>query len=1369
MSSEWCPLNELPDLRRVGEIALDTETRDNGIQAKRGPSWPWGDGYVCGLSLAWRENGTIRAHYFPLRHPDSQNFDREQVIRWLRDLIASDVKTITKNGLYDWGWLWADLGIEMPPAERLEEIDALATMVDENRYQYNLNALCAWRGFPGKDETLLLEGCAALGLIPARKRKGFKPQSVLWQLPAHLVGPYAEVDAIRTLELFESLNPVLDREGTRDAYRLEIDLLPMVHRMRRRGIRIDITAAEQARDLLLRRRDDVLAQISEKLESSVGMDEINGRKWLISTFDRLNIKYPLTDKGNPSFKRGKRGWMQHSEHWLPPLIAAADQLDQYGDNFLQQQILGHVENGRVYGEVHPHRSDFGGTRSLRFSYSHPPIQQMPKHDEELAPLIRGVFLPEEGEAWASCDFSQQEFRIVVHYAIRHKLMGAAAARDRYISNPDTDFHAYASELTGGTLSRQDGKTFNFMTIYGAGPETIALQIGKSLNETKTLLALYNKKMPFISRLSTKCREAAQRDGFFTLLNSARRHFNLWAPGGKLQEGAGPCARTEAERRMRDPGHPWYGQKLWRAETWKALNVLIQSAAATQTKEWMRACFREGVIPLLQMHDSLDLSVPSTEVPEMVAQLGVDVIKLEVPMKVDVSYGRTWGDAKHTWAELHAETSPYVELTREIPDAPERAACEGPKFVNDSDDAPNSAPAEDAALPWEETPLAAATEMLSEPPHICIHCRRDPPDGLERASAYDGAWLHLQCEEPFIHARMTEEGLTWQGASFAQTPPPPPQSEPPPASPLPSPPLPPSTPSSGNGRGNGVGFTSTIGHSGNSGARATGTTAHHSYPHSSQPKGTKVAEFIYRSLKGTPYLRVDKYVTAQGDKAFPQYRFDKGQWVKRGKNWPSIPFRLPELLAAPPGSTIDIGEGEKDALNLATLGLIATTNPGGAGKWTPELNKWFTGFARANIYEDNDVPGHKHAAAVATALCTIIPDVRVVKFRELPEKGDVSDWLKTHTLTELRARADQAPKFNALASVNAADVEIEDYDWVWPDRFALKKIGLVVGLPDEGKGLAISDIAARITRGAAWPCNEGQAPLGNVIVLSAEDDIADTIVPRLIAANADLARITILKMMRNTESERMFSLVTDLPALRQKILEIGNVAMIIIDPVTAYLGVGKVDSFRATDVRAVLSPLKELTEELRVCVLGIMHFNKKTDITNVLLRISDSLAYGAAARHVYAIVNDPDNQRRLFVRGKNNLASHSQKTLAFSIDTREVAVDKRSGNPIIRPYVVWHDEPVDITATEAMQAAAESKSPSARDNAKQFLEALLSSGPIGSTEVHTAAKENGISAGTLRRAQKELRINVKRDGPINEKGERTWQWHLPARCSCTPST
>src|SRR6185295_5432155 len=104
---DWQIPRDLPDLRRVGIIALDTETRDAGLQADRGSSWPWGDGYVCGISLAWREGGEIRAIYRPMRHPDSDNFDRGQVDSWLKDHIAAGVRFVTLNGLYDWGWLWA--------------------------------------------------------------------------------------------------------------------------------------------------------------------------------------------------------------------------------------------------------------------------------------------------------------------------------------------------------------------------------------------------------------------------------------------------------------------------------------------------------------------------------------------------------------------------------------------------------------------------------------------------------------------------------------------------------------------------------------------------------------------------------------------------------------------------------------------------------------------------------------------------------------------------------------------------------------------------------------------------------------------------------------------------------------------------------------------------------------------------------------------------------------------------------------------------------------------------------------------------------------------------------------------------------------
>ena len=160
----WTTPIELPDLRRVGIIALDTETNDEGLRADRGSAWPWHGGYVCGISVAWRDDSGIRGNYFPLRHPDSENFERENVARWLKDHIAAGVRIVTQNGLYDWGWLWADLGIAMPPSEQLEEIGALATLIDENRFSYGLDALCAWRGLPGKDTTLLEEAVKAAGL-----------------------------------------------------------------------------------------------------------------------------------------------------------------------------------------------------------------------------------------------------------------------------------------------------------------------------------------------------------------------------------------------------------------------------------------------------------------------------------------------------------------------------------------------------------------------------------------------------------------------------------------------------------------------------------------------------------------------------------------------------------------------------------------------------------------------------------------------------------------------------------------------------------------------------------------------------------------------------------------------------------------------------------------------------------------------------------------------------------------------------------------------------------------------------------------------------------------------------------------------------
>jgi DNA polymerase I-like protein with 3'-5' exonuclease and polymerase domains len=627
-------------------VAFDLETKDDRLRADMGSGWPFGAGHICGVSVAYRDGGGIRARYFPLRHPDSDNFDSTQVYQWLRDLIASRVRIVTQNGLYDWGWLRTEAGIKMPSGAQLEEIGALATLVDENRLRYSLDDLCKWRGIPGKDDAGLKEGAAALNL-PKRA----KPTAHIWQMPARFVGHYAEQDAIATLALFGNLDPVLDQEKTREAYRLEVDLLPMVLEMRRRGIRVDVDAAERARDHLLQQRDATLTELSEKLGANVGMAEIRRNKWLSETFDRHGIKYPRTAKGNPSFTAGLAGWMNKHQHWLPQLVAQAGAYNKAAVDFLQHHILDHVVNGRIHAEIHPHRSDDGGTRSLRFSYSDPPLQQMAARDEEIAPLIRGCFLPEEGEVWAKPDVSQQEFRLIVHYAAALKLKGAQEAVDRYRDDPDTDFHQYVADIAG--ILRKLAKHANFAKVFGAGVRRFAAMIGKPEHEAQTIYDRYDKELPFVRQLTEHCERQAKRFGYIELYDGARRHWNSWVAWADWTKGAGPCGHEEAERRIADPAHPWFRRgPLHRADTRKAMNALIQGSAARHTKLWMRAVWREGIVPLLQMHDCLDLSVSSPEQAERVAQLACEVVSLLVPIRVDLKYGRNWGDAKHTWAELH---------------------------------------------------------------------------------------------------------------------------------------------------------------------------------------------------------------------------------------------------------------------------------------------------------------------------------------------------------------------------------------------------------------------------------------------------------------------------------------------------------------------------------------------------------------------------------------------------------------------------------------------------------------------------------------------------------------------------------------------
>jgi hypothetical protein len=424
----------------------------------------------------------------------------------------------------------------------------------------------------------------------------------------------------------------------------------------------------------------------------------------------------------------------------------------------------------------------------------------------------------------------------------------------------------------------------------------------------------------------------------------------------------------------------------------------------------------------------------------------------------------------------------------------------------------------------------------------------------------------------------------------------------------------------------------------------------------------------------------------------------------------------------------------DALNRAAFSMFQLVNSGDLNENMVRTELFAAATANGLVDEDGE----------AQVQATIDSGARAGQARP---RGNVSP-------RNLQQEQEDAPPL--LKGARASSFDMSAIQWLWPNRFALGKLGILAGLPDEGKGQILCDMAARITRGLDWPCGEGTAPQGNVVLLTAEDDPRDTVVPRLAAAGADLECVEFLQMVHETGNDRMFSLVTDLDLLREKLLGFGNVKQIQIDPITAYLGVRQMDSFRTTDVRAVLGPVTELASELMVSIVGIMHFNKKTDVTNALLRISDSLAFGATARHVYAVVDDAENKRKLLVKGKNNLAPHDTKALAYGFGAREVGKDKRTGSAIWAPHIIWYPQHVDVTATEAMQAAG-NQSGYAKREAREFLLERLEAGPVKARAIREEAKQNGISAATLKRAKKDLRIESHKEmGKVD--GE--WTWELP---------
>ena len=619
--SEWIPPHELPDLSHCKQIAIDVETRDPNIKSK-GPGWPTGDGEIVGYAIATDD----WAHYVPVRHLGGGNLDEKIVNRWLKKVFESPADKIMHNAQYDAGWI-RQSGFTING--KIIDTMVIAALLDENRFSYSLNALSYDHLSKTKSEKELNEAASAFGV---------DPKAEMWKMPAMFVGPYATDDAKLTLDLWNYFSVEINKQGLAKIADLELSLLPCLIDMTWKGVRVDLDKAESLRNTLLKREKETL----HKIKKLTGLEiEVWAAQSIAKAFDKLDIKYERTEKGAPSFTKS---FLKDHPHELSKLIVDVRNLNKTSGTFINT-ILKHChKDGRIHSHINQIRSDQGGTVSGRISMNNPNLQQIPARDPELGPMIRSLFLPEEGEQWGSIDFSQQEPRILVHYAhvfgISRKipLKGAAEFVEAYNDDPTTDFHTMGAEMA--QIARKSAKNINRGMMYGMGGNKLSEQLGIEVEEAKSIIRQYHERVPFVKGLMNGVmNHLNERDssGSVRSLLGRKCRFDLWEPDRFEMNKALPFEQAVQE----------YGKttKLKRAYTYKALNRLIQASAADMTKQAMVDIYQSGRIPLIQIHDELAISVKSRPDAENISRIMENAVPLEVPNKCDVEVGSSWGTAR----------------------------------------------------------------------------------------------------------------------------------------------------------------------------------------------------------------------------------------------------------------------------------------------------------------------------------------------------------------------------------------------------------------------------------------------------------------------------------------------------------------------------------------------------------------------------------------------------------------------------------------------------------------------------------------------------------------------------------------------------
>ncbi|MDH5664703.1 MAG: DNA polymerase [Nitrosopumilus sp.] len=619
--TNWTMPQDLPSLSSAKIIAVDTETCDPDI-IEKGPGWATGNGFVAGISIGTDDG---YRQYFPIRHETGANLDADTVLRWLNtELSRPEQLKVGANIIYDVGWLRKE-GVTMNGAFYCTH--TAEWLIDESR-RASLNYLGEKYLNENKTEDLMYKYCAEhFGGAPERKEQAKN----IWRAPASVVGPYAESDVDLPLRIMKHQQTVMDRENLSLCFQTEMRLVNMLVDMRMRGIRVNTTKAKQLQEELQQR----IINDQKILDNIAGFGvNVDASTDLARLFDALKLDYKMTAKSNePSFTHT---FLANHTHEVTDTILNLRKWKKFLSTFINGYIFGYTSNDRIHPEFNPL-----GARSGRFSSSNPNLQNVPARDEELGPLTRSMFLPDEGEKLTGLDYSQIEYRYLVHLgndAVANEL------KRRYREDADTDIHQFVADLLD--VDRKPGKNLNFGIVYGMGIYALAKSLNRSVDDAKALKQEYAKHFPFASQLAEQATEVAQNRGYVKTLLGRRSRFNKWEPKQYSKTKVDPLSKPEALEA--------WGRQIQRSYTYTALNRVIQGSAADILKMAMVNIYESGVCdvlgaPLLTVHDELIFSMPQNKAGKDAIQevkyIMENAVNLSVPLKVDIAEGDNWGELK----------------------------------------------------------------------------------------------------------------------------------------------------------------------------------------------------------------------------------------------------------------------------------------------------------------------------------------------------------------------------------------------------------------------------------------------------------------------------------------------------------------------------------------------------------------------------------------------------------------------------------------------------------------------------------------------------------------------------------------------------